>query len=268
MTEPSTPSACGVTGALDMDEDLRDSRIGCPNTPSPPLSKASTPTPTRTPTTPLGVEECATRRTLSPVMVECALAKMRLEEWPCKTVVTIGDVDEARMELILAHSAPIAAAAASAQTRVALAFLGSEQVRAAALRLVPRLVMLADRPTHHLAHNAEVFLLAGAGEVAWMRLANRTGTRELCACDDPDVGEVLLRPTPLAGAMGLAAFAPDWNAHNAQLVRLPADADDAGVRSVCMLVKLAALLRLTMGAGSLAHSFALAHPSVARHAGV
>ena len=186
-----------------------------------------------------------------------------------RTVVVAGNFegDTTRLDVVLAQSKPIARKAAAKHNRVGYAFLGNvvpdvhpargrgESEHADALARIVRMaegdgVALGDG---HRVDPSDVLLLAGARELAWLRLANRSpALREIARYDEPGAAEALQRPTPFAGTV--RSVRPAWDEHNQALKRLPEDLHGDAL-AVAMMLKLVSMAQLTMHAPGLVPAF-------------
>ncbi len=184
-----------------------------------------------------------------------------------RTVVVAGNFegDSTRLDVVMQQSRPIAVKAASHNNRLCYAFLGNvvPDVHTSTQsgggtgsfeRVVEMARMGITIEEGVVVMPEDVTLIAGPRELAWLRLANVSASREITRYDDPRAKGVLSRPTPFSEAPGISRL-PGWVAHNESLHELQKDGSE-NVTAVMMLLKLISMAQNTMNAPGLVRSFA------------
>lgn len=184
-----------------------------------------------------------------------------------RTVVVAGNFegDATRLDVVMSQSRKAAMMAASHNNKVCYAFLGNVvpdvhnstqsgegigsfgkivDMSRKGIRVADNVVVMPD----------DVTLIAGRRELAWLRLANVSASREITRFDDPRAAAVLTSPTPFAEADGLHRL-PNWKSYNESLRELPNPAS-SNVVAVLMLLKLLCMASSTMNAPGLVSCFA------------
>lgn len=183
-----------------------------------------------------------------------------------RTVVVAGNFegDATRLGVVMHQSKDIAVKAASHNNRVCYAFLGNvvPDVHTSTQggggtgsfeRIVEMARMGISVAEGVVVMPEDVTLIAGSRELAWLRLANVSSSREVTRFDDPRAQSVLLRQTPFSDAAGISKL-PAWISHNESLGKMPRPSTE-NTTAVLMLLKLISMTQNTMNAPGLVRSF-------------